>query len=49
MFEWGNETNPGAALYMGEEGLTAGVRYNPNPNPNPNLNVTRVLYNNGEP
>ena len=24
MFEWGNETNPGAALYMGEDGLTAG-------------------------
>jgi len=24
VFEWGNETNPGAALYMGEEGLTAG-------------------------
>ena len=24
MFEWGNETNPGAALYMGEEGLSAG-------------------------
>ena len=24
MFEWGNETNPGAALYVGEEGLSEG-------------------------
>ena len=24
VFEWGNETNPGAALYVGEEGLSEG-------------------------